>query len=144
MSLCDKCFAPGACCRELALFSNGEEVRFWLDEGDAGGQQFLAERSYPFEPTWYSLPYGGPERQWFYAVFECPKLVDGRCSDYENRPGLCSRYEPKSCALCVMFAGESGDPTLGFEHAITEGARPVPGDFELPAADVQLLREAAE
>jgi len=34
-------------------------------------------------------------------MFTCPLLVDGRCSDYDNRPELCRDYQPMSDLLCA-------------------------------------------
>ena len=49
MSLCDRCYDPGACCRRFFLYEGGEERTFRLF-GPGSVDAFLEERELPFEP----------------------------------------------------------------------------------------------
>ena len=35
-------------------------------------------------------------------TWQCTRLKDGMCSDYENRPDLCKKYKPMSDDLCKV------------------------------------------
>jgi len=110
MSLCDRCMAPGACCR-----------KFWLNvevPNERGPAAFLAElrdpdgRRYPF------VPYDIGESRDGHTLYRwnCPKLgVNGRCTIYEDRPNVCRIFEPLSAGLCVHFWPDAGDPTAALE-----------------------------
>ena len=114
MSLCDKCFAPGACCKNLFLSRGSEPRTVWLGSRDYIIGQ-LRRDGLPFEPAeprgrWIDEASGSAYGAFTYS---CPKLeANGRCGDYENRPDVCSGYVPRSDALCVHFHGEAGDPTV--------------------------------
>ena len=113
-SLCDKCFAPGTCCKRLRLSKGGDEVTFWDDEPEAV-QTFLDGQKAPFEVIETLGPWPDEAGRLYSAkTFGCPKLLpNGRCGDYENRPEICRIFEPASDQLCVHFRGaEAGDPTL--------------------------------
>lgn len=115
MSLCDKCYAPGTCCKWLTLETGDDhQLVIWDDEDPA---VVLKERHHlPFEPVkrqgqWMDEKTGKTYSSWYWR---CPILLpDGRCGDYENRPDLCRRFEPASGPLCVHYQGaegrESGD-----------------------------------
>ncbi len=113
MSLCDRCYAPGACCRDLYLNAHIEtgadpdEVMRNLRDSEG--------RPYPFRvvserhgPLLYDQPgYEAGRYRW-----GCDKLsADGRCSIYATRPDTCRLYEPRADALCVHFHLEAGDYT---------------------------------
>lgn len=60
--------------------------------------EWMGHIGVPFMPL-YKLPDG----RWRYW---CPRLgVDGRCTNYENRPKLCRLYQPKSDFLCTEYDG---------------------------------------
>ena len=110
MSLCDRCFAPGACCKRFGLFSNeGEPITVWDDEPTRVSAPGSAE-PLPFLPlersgTWED-PDGRAYSSWWWS---CPRLqADGRCGDYENRPALCRTFEPAAETLCVHWGGAEG------------------------------------
>jgi Fe-S-cluster containining protein len=46
--------------------------------------------------------------------YRCSNLLpNGRCGDYDNRPGLCRSFEPASDPLCVHWRGaESGEESV--------------------------------
>jgi Fe-S-cluster containining protein len=114
MSLCDKCFAPGACCKGLSLSTAGAPRTLWLGEREYLIEQ-LRDAGLPFEPSEQLGQWTDDESGKDYASFSynCPNLLpSGRCGDYENRPQVCSSYEPRQDSLCVHFHGEAGDPTI--------------------------------
>lgn len=76
----------------------------------------MISRDLPFVPRavrWHgkvddpeSADHGRP-----YATidFNCPWLLpNGRCGSYENRPEICSNFEPASAYLCVHYRGAEG------------------------------------
>jgi len=112
VSLCDKCYAPGTCCRELTL-----TVNFWAEEEVTN--QLLRERisnhpgnkNVPFEPVRQSVRVEHDKNGRAYGpwVWRCPKLLkNGRCGDYDNRPDVCRIFEPGENRLCVHFQGAEG------------------------------------
>lgn len=113
MSLCDKCFDPGRCCKRLMFFAGGEHVTFWLDEpilpqmtmhtDDAG-------RVNPFKVQEITDRYKDEDgREYGTIVFECTKLLpDGRCGIYEDRPWLCRVFPEGEDRLCVHYNGAEG------------------------------------
>lgn len=124
MSLCDSCYAPGACCRRIKLsVVGGGQMTFWDDEDAA--QQLKARmredspRPMPFVPLERisQTEAQGGGRTYSSYVWSCTALLEnGRCGIYEERPGLCRRYEPQQDGLCVHFGGaEAGDPSVGFD-----------------------------
>lgn len=113
MSLCDKCYAPGACCRSLGLSrESGGALTVWTDT-DIPAQ--MAAYGLPFEPGLkvgeWKTPEGRPYAQFLWS---CPKLTaDGRCSIYDDRPDLCRKFEAGSDPLCVHWRGaEAGADAL--------------------------------
>lgn len=115
MSLCDKCWSPGACCKGFVLSGvDHQETTFWLDE-DVNAQ--IAAHGFPFELSSITKEYKDDEtgRPYGTIVVSCPKLdADGRCSIYEDRPALCRDFEPRHSPLCVHFHLESGDASAEF------------------------------
>jgi Fe-S-cluster containining protein len=119
MSLCDRCYAPGYCCRRFQLFVNhGDEKTFWIADGLGAVHDWLRENNLPFLPLRINevvhdrktdLDYAS----WFYT---CPALKsDGRCGRYERRPELCRSFEAGGdSALCVHanLVTEAGDPSV--------------------------------
>jgi Fe-S-cluster containining protein len=123
-SLCDRCFAPGHCCKGLVLSHaiSKDAVVFWDDRPDSI-QEFLDEKNFPFIVTEKVETYtatnksGSAEdvgRTYSAYRYGCKNLLpSGRCGDYENRPDLCRSFEPASDGLCVHYQGaEAGDPTI--------------------------------
>lgn len=117
MSLCDRCLAPGECCKLMHLSNQaGDPSTEWVDGGFDGIVKSLQLRGLPFEPVveigrWTDEESG---REYANYLYRCTKLLpNGRCGIYEDRPDLCRRYEPASDRLCVHYLGaESGDPTV--------------------------------
>lgn len=110
-SLCDRCFAPGQCCKALALFSMKDvELTVWDDDPK------LPEQPGTQPPFTRTTRTGGPWKDdagreystWFWS---CSALLpSGRCGIYETRPDLCRRFEPASSPLCVHYQGaETGE-----------------------------------
>lgn len=89
---CDTCPVPGNCCRFFEL-QGGE---FAVGKSYLETLVLLATRFVPFMPLVRSPIFKG----W---RFWCPNLGrDGRCTDYENRPDTCRKYEVGSDPLCVL------------------------------------------
>lgn len=120
MSLCDKCFSPGACCKRLSLSTGGGVILVWDDEDPV---EQLKDRMYepepgrpmPFVPLEGMNSFQDPDgRSYSSYWWKCTQLLpNGRCGVYENRPELCRSFEPGSGHLCVHYNGaESGDPTF--------------------------------
>jgi Fe-S-cluster containining protein len=108
-SLCNKCYAPGACCRGFGL--NGGTFASGMKEEAA--RDLAKEYNLPFVP----MKYDG--EKW---IWSCPKLGDdGRCTIYHNRPEPCRLFEPASDMLCVHYNGaEYGDNSVSMDVVINE------------------------
>lgn len=133
MSLCDSCYAPGQCCKNIRFFAGGE-VSFRIDE-DLKAQLLNhrpeedkeAGRKMPFVPVIETSRSTDPEsgREYASYVFRCSNLTtEGRCGDYENRPQLCRVFEPGSDLPCVHYRGAEGGESgnLEFIGAVVEAA----------------------
>ncbi len=113
-SLCDRCWAPGACCRNMMLYHVDGVDLFQRPGEDAATllPSRLAEARLPFDPLapgmLHRSPDGEPVLIWMFA---CRELgPDGRCGIYASRPAICRTYEPASDGLCVHHGGsEAGD-----------------------------------
>ena len=116
MSMCDRCFAPGQCCRDLVLSrQDGHVVTSWADTDPA---QSLADSIGPhwFEPVsvWgeWTVPEGADEdagRTYRAHRWGCRALgPGGRCTVYDERPRLCRDFEAGSDPLCVHYRGAEG------------------------------------
>lgn len=114
-SLCDACYAPGACCRSFTLSNrDGRHPSYWAgDPGDHddGARAFLAEHGLPFEVEgWYNATDEASGRDYVYPRFRCPELgADGRCTIYDRRPDPCREMEPAGSGLCVHYHGAESD-----------------------------------
>lgn len=118
MSLCDRCFAPGQCCKRIQFYS-GTEMTLWLDEPLEPQLRAMLhaddrDRPMPFrsiDGTVRELRDEETGRPYGTMTFSCVNLTpDGRCGDYENRPWLCRTFEPGSDRLCVHYRGaEAGE-----------------------------------
>lgn len=117
MSLCNKCYAPGSCCKKIGLLrrsdDGGTEYRtHWADGGLDGVTKQVQDSGLPFVAVKQTSGlYTDDETGRPYATYEfsCPKLGDnGRCTIYRNRPEICRIYEPLSDGLCVHFGGAEG------------------------------------
>lgn len=114
MSLCDRCYAPGACCKGFTLFrENRDEVTLWLDEPF---DDQMSTHGVPFAARAVGEPILDETGRPFTRVkFDCRRLSNGRCADYESRPEVCRNFEAGSGSLCVHFDGaESGDGSAEF------------------------------
>lgn len=122
MSACDRCYAPGQCCRSLNLFGGRtypddpplapgtNEVRFTranaVAEIDAtlkgqGLEMLAAVKIHA------AKPHDGVDM--VTASFACSWLLpSGRCGGYEDRPTMCRVYEPEVDQLCVHYRGAEG------------------------------------
>lgn len=114
MSLCDRCYNPGQCCKRMAVTGGKETAAHKAMRGPAAtrrqARRYAVENGLPmFKPT--GEPDITPEGvRW---RFSCSALTrEGRCSIYLDRPDLCRRYEAGKDDLCVHSHGtEAGDPT---------------------------------
>lgn len=116
MSLCDSCFAPGACCKRINFKTGSKTASFWADESVEDQLRAImhaddAARPFPFVVLEMGERYTDPEsgREYVAPTFTCSNLTpEGRCGDYENRPWLCRDFEPAMDALCVHYQGAEG------------------------------------
>lgn len=105
MTLCDKCFAPGQCCKNLTLSRNGKAWTVWQGDADAA----MERRGLPFRSLEVIGQWSDAEGTWEEHSWYCPKLgEDGRCTIYEDRPDICRNYKPGSDPLCVHYNGAEG------------------------------------
>lgn len=106
-SACDTCRAPGSCCKYIWLYYGDKK-----DFTDTA-EDLVAKHNLPFVPVKSGVKINpraiGP--------FVCKNLINGRCSDYENRPYLCRVYDAKSDNLCAEY-----QPTLRGIPVILERA----------------------
>lgn len=119
MSLCDTCRDPGACCRAFTFcrqFPYGMprvEVQKWLSEGGDPTGSGSDCCPVPFEaiiPCKFFGDEGATSPQTVHWLVSCPRIDDdGRCSDYETRPQVCRKFEPKAGSLCCEFEGPWDD-----------------------------------
>ena len=113
MSMCDRCYAPGQCCKTMGLsIAGGDPLTVWTDEPIAPQ---MAAQGLPFETFMPLELFTDAETGRPYGTFlwRCTKLQpDGRCGIYEARPALCRSFEAGSDQLCVHWRGaEAGaDP----------------------------------
>jgi Fe-S-cluster containining protein len=107
-SMCDRCYAPGACCRSLYLFRGDKPWTVWQGEADAS----MIEAGLPFRSRGRRAAWidGGTGRTYEAHLWDCSALdaATGRCSIYERRPQLCRDLEPLTTPLCVHWNGAEG------------------------------------
>jgi Fe-S-cluster containining protein len=104
MSWCDNCFAPGRCCSRISINSGSwmhgaSEIELYIRLAEMTarhlGDPGSIENTGPLMPLWRT-----PDGRW---VFWCPALTrEGRCGEYETRPGMCRTFEPGQDLLCVF------------------------------------------
>lgn len=92
-SACDTCRAPGSCCKFIWLRYAGKQ-----DISDTA-EDIVSKHNLPFVAVKSGADFD--PRQ--IGPFSCKNLVNGRCSDYENRPYLCRVYDAKSDHLCAEY-----------------------------------------
>jgi Fe-S-cluster containining protein len=126
MSLCDTCCKPGHCCQNIPLWGNEMDLDIpmsntkWkkrihkiLDRMDRDARLYTEQFGKKhgnhgvscFIPAHlhYSITIAGVQQG--KPRFKCLNLLDGRCSDYENRPELCKTYKEGSDSLCAEYCG---------------------------------------
>lgn len=117
MSICDSCRDPGACCkgftinREFPYFMPANEVEKHIHNGTDPWDSTSA-KNHPKHPYFYPI-----HRNWLYCfkgqqkphsarwTFNCTRLIQGRCTKYDERPEICKNYEPKHDLLCIEYDG---------------------------------------
>jgi len=114
MSLCDKCYDPGRCCKRLHLTFDREKTNDWIDQqpDTKQGREALLQWMGSGAPLPF-IPADKVDGTWYWT---CPQVdKNGRCRIYETRPQLCRDFEPASDGLCVHYRGaEAGDSTVAF------------------------------
>lgn len=99
MSLCDTCIQPGNCCRGFVLVGKGFSPDNWQQEA----QDLVNRNGMPFFKAVRPTLQLYRDSDVIGAFYNCDRLgADGRCTDYENRPQTCVRYEAGADALCSM------------------------------------------
>jgi Fe-S-cluster containining protein len=123
MSLCDRCAAPGHCCK--AFIPSGGNDGVSDAKALAAGRpsfsdalNFVRKHGLPFVPKIPPEQRSAEEGGGWRFRFSCPWLQgDGRCGHYEDRPDLCRTFEPQDDGLCVYSHGtEAGEAGLTLEH----------------------------
>lgn len=107
MSLCDRCYAPGHCCKDFAL----NESTVWTDQDH---NAFVKEHELPFRVSRIVSEHTDDAGRPYAEVrYSCPALLPtGRCGIYDTRPLACRLYQPLDDGLCVHFGGaETGERT---------------------------------
>lgn len=113
---CDRCVAPGTCCKSFPISSMGVP----LGTTPQRLQEMLNERNLPFNPQrrdkiWASsASANGTGHQWNEEWhYTCPKLGEGgRCTIYEERPSICRVYEAGVDIMCVHMRLPDGNPII--------------------------------
>lgn len=128
-----KCVGCATCCRLACSEFSYEELKHKASNGDNFAKQFvsifipyedenIARKIYPeyFELLADKLD---GEKVYFY---HCPKLTaENRCSDYENRPGICRDFPDNPLSLLPAACGYSSwkeeiEPTALMLHSMLE------------------------
>lgn len=98
--LCETCRKPGSCCKNFALVS-----RFTKDNWKSEAESLLATHKIDYFKPVRVRP--NPTTQNPDAVsvyFDCERLgLDGRCTNYNERPETCRVFEPGSDPLCAEY-----------------------------------------
>ena len=114
MTMCDKCFMPGLCCKDFVLSIRPpdhiipckEAINSWLKE-------ILPEMiGYTVPFTFSRIDAQG------WLRYECPALTKaGRCSIYERRPQCCVDYPPGGVPSCCHYGTrEAGDGSANIAY----------------------------
>lgn len=105
MILCDRCNAPGACCRGFTIYQLVPRV-------PADVYEECVVRAVERLRTDFGIDYFVPSKRVIppelgavgdvaIAEWSCTRLgPDGRCTRYEDRPQVCRSYQPMDDALC--------------------------------------------
>lgn len=109
VSMCDRCLAPGHCCKELFLSNADGPFTVWAGTAN----ETMERRGEPFRSL-YRVDTFRTEGGALYEThaWYCPKLdkATGRCTIYDSRPQVCRDFEPMSGPLCVHYNGtENGE-----------------------------------
>ena len=109
--ICDKCHAPGSCCKGFHLSLMGwespEDLPSKIDAAVETLKNMGLDFFVPYKPLKpfnkeSGLIYGYNDNEKVSMTWRCTRLKDGKCSDYENRPDLCKTYKPMSDDLCKV------------------------------------------
>lgn len=105
--ICNNCHSPGSCCSGFQLMSlvgweypeDIEQKKLKAVETlkSLGMDYFVPHQVHLPSPV-YMAEYNGKVSM----TFRCTKLVNGRCSDYDNRPNTCINYKPMEDDLCKV------------------------------------------
>lgn len=99
MSTCDTCHDPGACCKSFTL----SIARDWEEYAKTTPLHALVTMAVywlPFSPKGIGTD-PNQRMRWSCGLLD----VNGRCSDYENRPELCHHYQAGDDGMCAEFIG---------------------------------------
>lgn len=102
-NMCNRCYSPGACCREMHLSGSiGDLDQCRPEELD----EIMKTNGLPFRFKRFEERLDGSP----YNLFSCGELLpSGRCGIYSQRPDVCRNYEPLSDSLCVHYRGAESD-----------------------------------
>lgn len=120
--ICERCFNPGQCCKNLHFRNRNGVLTFW---DDVPIDDQMRELRHPLDkdlpqPFYvdrveerFVVPDDDPNQEhrgkvYYTAAFACRNLTaEGRCGDYENRPWLCRAYASGMDPTCVHFMGRT-------------------------------------
>ena len=110
--ICGKCHAPGSCCKGFQLMSlvgweNPEDISSKVESAlqvlnNLGIDFFVPYNVQKQCNIEYQTFNPSPDSRKAAMTWQCTRLKDGMCSDYENRPDLCKTYKPMSDDLCKV------------------------------------------
>ncbi len=109
---CDRCVHPGACCKLMVISDKAGGFCYEPTATADDIRKDMASKWLPFEPVRpdFREVKRGDKLYWW---FTCPKVTpEGRCSIYENRPGLCRAFNAGDDPLCVHYRDTDGAPIL--------------------------------
>ena len=95
MSLCNLCPDPGMCCKGMLITLNGYNKPYSHSSLEYANSRFV---NFPQVAVGHTSE--------GYVLFDCPLLLDGRCTDYDNRPGMCGENYPPGLNNLCFFHGK--------------------------------------
>lgn len=127
---CDRCYQPGACCKNLTLSGPGIGDISFESVRRAGGRKLKVQLVPPAKLERKLRDEGlehfrimpdarSPDGAY---LFWCTRLQpDGRCGAYQQRPDICRSFKEGMDPLCVHYSDPDGTFTGGEGVDLVEG-----------------------